>query len=118
MRSTLSSTRHLSLVTRHFLNDSRGVAGDGRARGNAACNDGARAYECALAYLDAAEYGRVAADGCAAAYDGAFESPVHVGLRRAVGARGARPSVVDEHDAVADEDLVLYLDSLADERVA
>src|ERR687885_468181 len=44
--------------------------------------------------------------------------PMEAPRRTAVGARGARPPVVDEHDAVADEDLVLDADALADEGVA
>src|SRR5881227_1981867 len=108
----------LSLVTRHCFYYSCGIAGDDRAGGNVFSYYRARADYRALAYLDAAEDGRVRADGCAAADDCRFELPVRFGLRRAVFARGAGTAVVDEHDAVADEDFVLDADALADEGVA
>ena len=46
------------------------------------------------------------------------ELPVLFGLQATVGARRARVLVVDEHHAVADEDLVADLDAVTDERVA
>src|SRR5207237_2781569 len=107
-----------SLVTRHCFDYSCGVTGDDRIGGNVFSYDRARADYGALADLDAAEDGRVRADGCAAADDCRFELPVRFGLRRSVGACGAGAAVVDEHDAVADEDFVLDVDALADEGVA
>src|SRR5215203_4364242 len=89
----LAFAYHSSLVTYHSKN-SRRVAGDDGAGGDASGDD------------------RAAAD------DGRFERPVLLGLRRPVGARGARPTVVGEHHAVADEDLVFERHALADEGVA
>ena len=50
--------------------------------------------------------------------DRAKERPAVGALQPAVVVRRPRPFVVDEDHPVADEDLVLDLDSLADERVA
>src|SRR5262245_5234494 len=60
---------------------------------------------------------RPAADRGPFAHAGRDHRPVGLGLRLAIG-RGPRVEVVDEHDAVADEYLVLDRHALADERVA
>src|SRR5215204_3172805 len=113
----LAFAYHSSLVTYHSKN-SRRVAGDDGAGGDASGDDRAGADDGARADFESAEDGGVAADGGAAADDRVFERPVRLGLRRAVGARGARPTVVGEHHAVADEDLVFERHALADEGVA
>src|SRR5687768_6281637 len=96
----------------------RGVAGDRGPGGHVARDDRAGPDRGALADLDAAEDGRARPDGGPAPDDGAFERPVRLPLRRAVGVGRARAAVVDELDAVADEDLVLDRHALADEGVA
>src|SRR5262249_1775955 len=53
-----------------------------------------------------------------AAHHGRLAHPVAALLDPAVGGGGAREAVVDEHDAVADEDLVLDADAGAEEGVA
>src|SRR5689334_3703147 len=60
---------------------------------------------------------RIGADRCAPAHAGALDLPIGRVLQGAILVRGARVTVVDEHDAVADEYLVLDDDALANERV-
>ena len=67
---------------------------------------------------DAAEDDRAGAQRGAALDDRLQQLPVLLRLQGAVARRRARVLVVDEHDAVPDEDLVLDRDPLADEGVA
>ena len=58
------------------------------------------------------------ADRCSLLDYRSLDLPVGFGLQLPVGGRGPRIAVVDEHHAVADEDVVLNRDAFADERMA
>ncbi len=96
----------------------RGIAGDDGVRRHIPCDHAARADDGARADGDAAQNRRVAADGSAALHQRCLALPVGSALLTAVGGSGAREAIVDEHDAVTDEDLVFQRHALADERVA
>ena len=72
----------------------------------------------AFADGDAAEDGGVGAERSALPDDCRHHLPVGFGLQAAAVGGGTGVEVVDEHDAVADEDLVLDGHALADEGVA
>src|SRR5213078_2591192 len=95
-----------------------GRAYDGGARRHVTRHDRPRADRGTLADADAAEDDRARADRRPPLEHGRLELPVLVGLKSSVVRGRARPLVVDEHDPVADVDLVADLDAGADERVA
>ncbi len=74
--------------------------------------------ECTAADPNAAEDDGSAPDRGTSLDDGSQQRPVVGRLERPVVVDGSRIRVVDEHDPVPDEHLVLDLDSLADEGVA
>src|SRR5438132_8849648 len=79
-------------------------------------HDRARADEGVSADRKATEDDRAGANGRALLDPGGNDCPVGVTLQAAGGGR-PRVAVVDEHDAMADEDLVLDGDAFADEAV-
>jgi len=81
-------------------------------------DDAARADDGTLADGHAAQDGGIAADGRAALDQGGDALPIGFGLQAAAVCRGTRVSVVDEHDAMPDEDLVFDGHPFADEGVA
>ena len=81
-------------------------------------DDAAGADDGAFADGDAAEDGGIGAERSPCFDDRGNDLPVGFGLQAAAFGGGAGVKVVDEHDAVADEDLVLYGHAFADEGVA
>ena len=88
------------------------VGGDISGDHAAGADDGA------FADGDAAEDGGIGAERSPCFDDRGNDLPVGFGLQAAAFGSGAGVEVVDEHDAVADEDLVLNGHALADEGVA
>src|SRR5207244_2140936 len=98
--------------------DTRGVAGDDGVGRHVFGHHGAGADQCTFADDDPAENDRTAADGGASVDAGGNHFPIGGGLRRAVRINGGGIAVIDEHDAVPDETLVLDGHAFADEGVA
>src|SRR5215469_12513463 len=94
------------------------MAGNDRPGRDVAYDHRARANQGALSDLDSAHHNRAASDRSAPAHHGVLHLPVALGLRRAVGGGRARISVVDEDDAVTNEDFVLDGDARTYERMA
>ena len=95
--------------------DAGRVAGDDCVVRHVARDHRARADEGARADGDPADDRRVRADRGPAPHQGWLAFPVAVALQGPVRVSGLRHQAVGEHDAVADEDLVLERHSLADE---
>src|SRR5438128_720778 len=93
-------------------------SGDRLAGRDVPRHDGAGAHDRAFADPDAAEDDRTRAEARSVLDDRLQQLPVVAGLEAALVRRRAWELVVDEHDAVADEDLVADLDSVAHEGVA
>src|SRR5262245_2524652 len=96
----------------------RRVAGDDRPGGHVSGDYAAGPDDRVLANLDSAEDRRAGADSGAAAHDRRHHGPVAVALELAALVHGAREAIVDEHHAVSNEDVILDLDTFADEGMA
>lgn len=107
----------LYLLTAFSQNACR-VSGDDGVGRDIFGDHAAGADDGAFADGDAAEDGGVGAERSPCFDDRGNDLPVGFGLQAAAVGGGAGVEVVDEHDAVADKDLVLYGDALADEGVA
>jgi len=101
-----------------FFQNTRRVSCDDCVGRDISGHHAAGADDGAFADGDAAEDGGVGAERCPCFDDRGNDLPVGLGLQTAAGGGGPGVTVVDEHDAVADEDLVLDGDTLADEGVA
>src|SRR5207245_1270858 len=114
------TARALPRAARPCLNGRQagGDADDGRGGNDVRCHDGAGADERTLTDRDAAEDDSTRADRRATADDDRQQRPVRLRLQSALVRRGARPLIVDEHNPMPDEDVVLDSHAVADERVA
>src|SRR5215211_1881906 len=97
---------------------SGGHARNSLARCDVARDDGAGADERTLTDPSAAQDNRAGPERRTMLDNGTHEQPVVLGLQRAQLARRTRELIVDEQDAMADENLVLDRDPCADERMA
>ena len=100
------------------LHDAGRVAGDDGPGGNVLGDNATGADEGAFADCDAAKQGGIGADRGSAFHQCGEALPVCFGLQAAANIGSAGEEVVGEHHAVADEDLILQGDTLADEGVA
>src|ERR1700691_5622103 len=96
----------------------RRKARDNRARGHVADHHRARSDQRARSNFDSAHHDRAAADRRTLAHHGVFHLPVLLRGQLAVAGGCARIAVVDEDNAVADEDFVLDGDAGAYEGVS
>jgi len=87
-------------------------------RGNVFGDNAARPYNGVLPNADVGENRGSGANRCSLLDYGLLDLPVGFGLQIPVGGSGPRIAVVDEHNAVADEDVILDRDAFADESVA
>src|ERR1035441_5107189 len=97
--------------------DSGGVAGYYGIRWDAAGDYAAGSHHGVFADGEVGQDGGAGADGGSTLDQGGGDLPIVFGLQGAV-RRGSRVEVVDEGDAVADEDVVFNGDAFADEGVA
>src|SRR5262245_28915173 len=108
----------MSLFSLDLPQHARRVAGDDRPGGHVSGDDAAGPDDRVLADLDSAEDRRAGPDAGAAAHDRRHHGPVAVALEFAALVHGAREAIVDEHHAVSNEDVILDLDTFADEGMA
>ena len=94
------------------------IARDNRIPRHVFGDDAARADNGIFADLRFGKNCGVGADGCALADESLLDLPVCLGLERSSRRGGSRISVIDEHDSMTNEDVVLNRDSFADEGVA
>ena len=113
----MSSINAINPLTAFFQN-ARWVSCDYCVGGDIFGDHAAGADDGAFTDGDAAEDGGVGAERCSGFNDCGNDLPVGFGLQAAAVGGGLGVEVVREHDAVADEDLVLDGHALADESVA
>ena len=101
-----------------FFQNARRVSGNHCVGGDIFGDHTTGADDSAFADGEAAEDCGVGAERSFIFNDRGNDLPVGFGLQAAALGSGAGVEVVDEHDAVADEDLILDGDALADEGVA
>src|SRR5438876_9104588 len=94
------------------------IACHDRVGRHVASHDAAGSDQSILADRDVRKDGGAGADRSARPHQRRLDFPVLLGLQRTVRSCGARVGVVDEGDAVADEDVVLDGHAFANERVA
>jgi len=82
------------------------------------CNQRAGSDHRSLAYDHTAHDDGSASDRRASFDDSRFQAPLAVSLREATGPGGARMTIVDEDDAVTDEDIVFDRDACTYEAMA
>ncbi len=93
------------------------IAGDNRVGRDVACDDAAGADDGAFADRDVGENRGAGSDRSALLHERALDLPVARRLKLSGRRRRPRIGIVDEGDAVADEDVVLDRHTFADERV-
>src|SRR5712691_7097947 len=103
---------------REVPQDLRRIARDDGVRRHVARNGAAGAHDGVFADDHVRQNRRPRADRRTAPHGGRLDFPVELRLELARRGRRARIGVVDERDAVPDEDLILDGDAFADERVA
>ena len=114
---SMNSINTTNSLTALFQN-ARWISRDDGVRRNVFGDHAAGADDGILADGEAAKDGSVGADGGAFFDYYGHDLPVGFGLQTAAGGCGPGVAIVDEHDTVADEDLVLDGHPLADEGVA
>src|SRR6185503_7754999 len=95
-------------------NYSRRIAGHDGPRRNISGNDSPRADDRTLANCNAAQNGGVAANASLGSHDRGNYFPINFGLQPAAFSGCARIFIVDENDAMADENFVLNRDAFTD----
>ena len=93
------------------------ISGHNRIRGNIFGDDAAGAHNRVLADGGVGKNRSAGADGCTLLDDRRFYLPVVFGLQVPFSGRSARIAVVQEHDSVSDEDIVLNDDAFTDKGV-
>jgi len=101
-----------------IANDAGGHTGNDRKRGDVFRENCARAHQCAFANSDARQDRRVAPNRGVVPDVRLDHLPIRLRLQAAIGIYGSGVQIVNEHNAMPDENTVAYRDAGANKSVA